>query len=426
MAEADDLPPEGRDSEAEGRQGPGPGTDWQSGLWEPAFAGGAEAADGLSRRHFLRQLGLAAGCLCGLPNLSEKLFCAATATPGTASGKSPLRMARASWWKPIGDERVQCELCPKECKVGNRERGFCGVRENRGGVYYTLVYGSVAAANPDPIEKKPFFHFLPGSRAFSIATAGCNMNCRACQNWELSQSRPEQVPSVSLSPAELALRARQAGCESIAYTYNEPVIYWEYVRDAAAAGRKQGVRSVVVSNGYIKPQPLLDALPNLDAVKIDFKAMSEDFYRRYCSGTLKPVLDTLLLLKRKGMWTEIVYLVIPTLNDSAAEIEATCRWVRDNLGRDVPLHFSRFYPQYQLKHLPPTPVATLERCYKIGRQVGLHYVYVGNVPGSAAEHTYCPGCGRAVIERRGFTVIANRLRDGRCSNCGKAIPGVWK
>ncbi|MCX7598688.1 MAG: AmmeMemoRadiSam system radical SAM enzyme, partial [Armatimonadetes bacterium] len=379
-----------------------------------------------SRRDFLCRVGMAAACACCLPDLLKHLGAASLSAPSSVAQPYRSRMTKASWWKPIGNERVQCELCPKLCKVGNRERGFCGVRENRDGVYYTLVYGSVAAANVDPIEKKPFFHFLPGSRSFSIATAGCNMNCRACQNWELSQSRPEQVGSVALSPDELARRARLAKCASIAYTYNEPVVYWEYVRDAAAAAGKQGVRSVVVSNGYINARPLLEVLRHLDAVKIDFKAMSEDFYRRYCSGTLKPVLETLKLLKRRGMWTEIVYLVIPTLNDSAAEIEATCRWVRDNLGRDVPVHFTRFYPQYQLKHLPPTPLATLEQCHKIGRQVGLHYVYVGNVPGSPAENTYCPSCGKAVIERRGYAVVANRLRQGRCSNCGKAVPGVWK
>lgn len=426
MAKGEDVPAEVKDSEVAERLGETPESDRHPGLIWHGCADATKAFECLSRRSFLQRLGLAAVGIWGLPGVAQHLGAVVPTAPGKTSPKSPLRMAKASWWKPIGGDRVQCALCPKQCKVGNRERGFCGVRENREGVYYTLVYGSVAAANVDPIEKKPFFHFLPGSRAFSIATAGCNMNCRACQNWELSQSRPEQVSSVGLSPNDLARRARQAGCESIAYTYNEPVIYWEYVRDAAAAGHKQGVRSVVVTNGYINPQPLLDALPHLDAVKIDLKAMSENFYRRYCSGTLRPVLDTLRLLKRQGMWTEIVYLVIPTLNDSRAEIEATCRWVRDNLGRDVPLHFSRFYPQYQLKHLPPTPLATLEQCYKIGRQVGLHYVYVGNVPGSPAENTYCPGCGTAVIQRRGFAVVSNRLRNGRCSNCGKAIPGVWK
>ncbi len=378
----------------------------------------AEEPSGLTRREFLRGV-VAGGCLLAVGGA------ASTALAGLRTAKSPLRMAKARYWKPIGNKRVQCLLCPKQCKVGDRERGFCGVRENRGGVYYTLVYGSAAAARPDPIEKKPFFHFLPGTLTFSIATAGCNMNCKDCQNWTLSQSRPEQVATQHLPPREVALAAKETGCHSIAYTYNEPVIFYEYMYDTAVEGHKLGIKSVIVSNGYINQQPLLALLRHLDAVKIDLKGFSDQFYRRYCSGTLQPVLETIKTVHRLGKWLEIVYLVVPGINDSAKSIEVTCKWIRDNLGRDVPLHFSRFYPHYQLRHLPPTPLATLEQCYKIAKKVGLHYVYLGNVPASPAQHTYCPRCGRAVIERRGFAVLAYRIKSGRCKYCGTPIPGVW-
>ncbi|MBC7289668.1 MAG: AmmeMemoRadiSam system radical SAM enzyme, partial [Armatimonadetes bacterium] len=311
------------------------------------------------------------------------------------------------------------------CQVGDRERGFCGVRENRDGVYYTLVYGSAAAANPDPIEKKPFFHFLPGTMAFSIATAGCNFTCKDCQNWELSQSRPEQVPSMYLPPAEVARQARANDCRSIAYTYNEPVIFYEYMHDTAVEARKQGVRSVVVSNGYIDRQPLLHLLPRIDAFKVDLKGFSEQFYAKYCSGTLRPVLETIKTVKQQGVWLEIVYLVVPTINDDPKTIEAVCNWLRDNVGREVPMHFSRFYPDYQLRNLPPTPYSTLQRCYKIAKSAGLHFVYLGNVQRGPEMDTYCPGCGALLIERQGFWVSKNRLKNGRCPNCGRKIPGVW-
>jgi pyruvate formate lyase activating enzyme len=299
------------------------------------------------------------------------------------------------------------------------------VRENRDGVYYTLVYGAAAAANVDPIEKKPFYHFLPGTLAFSIATAGCNQNCKACQNWQLSQSRPEQVPSLYLPPQEVARQARRSGCHSIAYTYSEPVVFYEYMVDTAVAGRCQGVRSVVVSNGYIERQPLLALIPKVDAIKVDLKGFSEAVVRQYCNSTLAPVLETIKTVHAAGRWLELVVLVQPTINDSPAETERLCKWVRDNVGREVPLHFSRFYPQYQLKHLPPTPLATLQQCYKIAKQVGLHYVYLGNVPDSPTAHTYCPACGKVLVERVGYSVRAMRIKNGRCYNCGHRIPGVW-
>jgi pyruvate formate lyase activating enzyme len=341
------------------------------------------------------------------------------------TGEKPGWARRARYYRKLDKQRIRCLLCPKECEVGPAERGFCGVRENRGGEYYTLVYGRAASVNVDPIEKKPFFHLLPGSLIYSFATAGCNLACKNCQNWELSQSRPEQLPAVDLPPAKLAVAARQQGCPLIAGTYSEPTVFAEYMLDVAREGNKRGLRSTVVSAGYIARQPLLDLCRELAAIKIDLKSMRDSFYRANCAGELKPVLDCIELIKRQGVWLEIVYLVIPTLNDGEREIRDLARWVRAHVGPDVPLHFSRFYPQYRLKNLPPTPYQTLDRCYQIARAEGLHYVYVGNLPGHPAESTYCPKCGKLLIAREGFHVSQMHIRQGRCSYCRQVIPGLW-
>ncbi|MGQ9731539.1 MAG: AmmeMemoRadiSam system radical SAM enzyme [Candidatus Zipacnadales bacterium] len=338
----------------------------------------------------------------------------------------PGYMREAMYYDKLGGLKVRCRICPKECVVGDRERGFCGVKENRGGKYYTLVYGQCAALNLDPIEKKPLFHFLPGTTAFSIATAGCNFDCKDCQNWEISQRRPEQITDArTLLPKDVAAGAKRCNAASIAYTYSEPVVFYEYMLDSAVEGHKLGVRSVMISNGYIRPEPLQRLLPHLDAAKIDLKSISEEFYKTYCLGEVAPVLETIKLLKKSGKWLEIVYLVVPTLNDSETMVRKMCEWVYDNVGANVPLHFSRFYPAYQLKKLPPTPYGTMERCYKIAREVGIRYVYVGNVPGTPHETTICPKCGRAVVKRSGFRVLEKNLRNGACKFCAYKIPGIW-
>jgi pyruvate formate lyase activating enzyme len=386
----------------------------------------------ISRRQFVQRVAFAGGGLCvgcglGMGSVMGAGGLEVVPQMGLAAfgAASALRMARAKYWKPLANKRVKCTLCPKSCEVGDRERGFCGVRENRDGVYYTVVYGSAAAARPDPIEKKPFFHFLPGTLTFSIATAGCNMNCKDCQNWDLSQSRPEQVHSQNLPPQEVVRSALSTGCRSIAYTYSEPTVFYEYMYDTAVEGRARGVRSVVISSGYISQEPLRDLIPRVDAIKIDLKGFSDDFYRRYCSGSLQPVLDSIKTVHHSGRWLEIVVLIVPGLNDDAGSVQAMCKWLRANVGPDVPVHFSRFYPNYQLRNLPPTPYSTLQQCYKIARAAGLNYVYLGNVPESPAQDTFCPGCGKRVIERVGYTVKAMRLDKGRCRWCGLAIPGVW-
>jgi len=335
-------------------------------------------------------------------------------------------LTEARHYEKLPYKKIRCVLCPRECVVDDQERGYCGVRENRGGKYYTLVYGKPCTWHVDPIEKKPLFHFLPGTKAFSISTVGCNVECHFCQNWQISQIRPEQSTDYIASPLEIARAAYYTGCESIAYTYAEPVIFYEYMYDCAVEGHRRGVRSVMISNGYINPEPMRQLCDVLDAVKIDFKAYTERFYSNVCHGHLRPVLDTLVLLKEIGIWFEMVYLVIPTLNDSPDEIRSMCRWIIEELGPDVPLHFTRFFPQYKLRNLPPTPVKTLERAWKIAKGEGLNFVYIGNVPGHKAESTYCPSCGRRLIYRIGYMTEVEGLRDGRCVYCGREIPGVWK
>ncbi len=331
----------------------------------------------------------------------------------------------ALYYNKLEHKDIQCILCPRKCLVGDQERGYCGVRENQGGNYYTLVYNRPCTARADPIEKKPFYHFHPQSLAFSLATAGCNMNCKYCQNWEISQARPEQVRSFPLPPQECVRQAKRLNCHSIAYTYTEPIIYWEYMHDIAKEAKKTGIKNTMISAGFIEEKPLRDLLPLLDAVKIDLKAFSDNFYREICRGRLDPILHTLKTIKAEEVWFEIVYLVLPTLNDSDNEIRALCNWIVNELGPDVPIHFSRFYPTYLMKNLPPTPVGTLERIHKIALSSGLRFVYIGNVPGHRNENTYCPSCQNRLIHRTGYNVTIEALNNGKCSRCNRTVPGVW-
>jgi len=360
--------------------------------------------------------------------MDRRAFLQGLALPCLAArgaGSDARYTVEARYYEKLPYKKIKCKLCPRECVIDDRERGYCGVRENRGGTYFSLVHSRVCAAHVDPIEKKPLFHFLPGSRAFSIATAGCNVNCKMCQNWDISQFRPEQVAGNFLPPKDVAGIARQYQCPSIAYTYSEPVVFCEFVLDCAEAGRAAGVKSVVISGGYIQEDPLKELCRRVDAVKIDLKAYSEKFYREVVNGELKPVLKALATIRRQGTWSEIVYLVVPTLNDSDEEFRGLARWVKTELGVDIPVHFSRFHPEYLLKNLPPTPLATLERAKAICDAEGLHYVYIGNVPGHPAESTVCPKCRRVVVERAGFSVRAMHLDSGKCRFCHQPVPGVW-
>lgn len=362
----------------------------------------------ISRRRFLACLGAGlAGC----------------AVARAAREAKPLHEARH--YEKLGDANIRCGLCPRRCVVAEGRRGYCEVRENRGGVFYSLVYGRAAAVHLDPIEKKPFFHVYPGSQSYSIATVGCNMECRFCQNWELSQSAPEDVEAPYLAPQDVAESARRAGARTIAYTYTEPTIFHEYMFDCAKAGLDHGINSVMVSSGFIAEEALRDLFPVMKAIKIDLKAFTQSFYKNICDGALEPVLDTLKRLSDSEVWYEIVVLIIPTLNDGDDEVNRMTEWIVRNLGRDVPVHFSRYHPTYKMKNIPPTPPATLQRARGIAMDQGCNFVYIGNTPVTDEQNTVCPSCGKTIIERYGYRIVKNFIADGSCAFCKKRIPGVW-
>ena len=376
----------------------------------------------INRNQFLYKCSLSTLALTVTPGFLPSLL---NSTSIAASNKVSLSDVEAMFYKKLENKKVKCELCPRGCEVADLERGYCGVRENRDGIYHTLVHSHPCTIHIDPIEKKPLFHFYPGSSALSLATTGCNILCKFCQNWEISQARPEQIPNIYMPPNELVKIAKNKKCKSIAFTYTEPVVFYEYVYDTAKLTKNSQVKTIVISNGYIKEKPLRKWCSVLDAIKIDLKAFTEDFYKKMCDGELKPVLETLKILKEEGIWFEIVTLLLPDQNDSPSEIEALANWILNNLGPDVPLHFTRFFPTFQITNLPPTPKSSLERAHKIAKKVGLHYVYIGNIPGHPLENTYCHNCNHLLISRYGFIVRQFNIKDGKCPNCGTPIPGLW-
>ncbi len=362
------------------------------------------------------------------------------------------QVAPASYWRSAC-AGVQCTLCPWRCFLPEGARGRCRVRMNSGGKLVTLVKDSPVSVHLDPIEKKPVFHLLPGTGIYSLATVGCNLRCDFCQNWEISQAYPETVREGTVIPREIQIagweggrpvaeirqdqarilapeevvRAAQAtGCRSVAYTYAEPAVFFEYVLETAKLAHAKGLKNVLVSGGYIEPEPLAELAPYFDVVKIDLKGFDEKFYRDTVGGELRFVLRTLVELKKHRVLTEVVNLVVPTLNDRDEDFVRLSRWMKENLGEETPLFFTRFIPQYRLQNLPATPVETLERARRIALEAGLQYVYIGNVPGHPAESTYCPRCRRVLVRRHGFAVLENHIgADGKCPYCGKKIPGVW-
>lgn len=324
-----------------------------------------------------------------------------------------------------GSTAIRCELCPRECVLGPWQRGDCRVRISDGEKLVTLVYGKPCAVNVDPVEKKPMFHFLPGSSAFSIATAGCNLHCKFCQNWDISQSNAEDTGNADLAPGKAVDVALRYRCASIAYTYSEPIIFYEYMYDTAVVARQQGIKNIMVTAGFINEKPLRELCALIDGANVDLKGFTEDYYRDVCSGRLDTVKRTLEIMVGEGVFVEITNLIVPTLNDNMDEIGRMCAWIASELGQGVPLHFSRFHPMYQLRGLPPTPASTLERAAEVAAGEGMKYVYVGNVPGGRFESTRCPSCSRVLIGRGGYKVTELNLADGRCKFCGEAIPGVW-
>ncbi|MFZ2602989.1 MAG: AmmeMemoRadiSam system radical SAM enzyme [Candidatus Omnitrophota bacterium] len=332
----------------------------------------------------------------------------------------------ALFYKKLDKKNLQCHLCPRFCVIPDGKRGYCRIRENNGGILYTLSFAKPVSLNAlDPIEKKPLFHFLPGTKTFSLSTAGCNLNCKFCQNWEISQKAPEEVEFVYLEPQELIDKVKASGLNIIAYTYTEPTIFYEYMLETAKLAKAGGIRNVMHSNGFINPEPLKELAKYLDAANIDLKGFSDDYYVKMCAGTLAPVLASLKILKQEGVHLEITNLVLPSYNDDADSTKKMCLWIKENLGADTPLHFSRFWPMYKLSLLNPTPIETLQRLRQAALGCGLKYVYIGNIGTNPAENTYCPKCGKIVIGRRGYFIVENNIIDGKCKFCAERISGVW-
>ena len=335
-------------------------------------------------------------------------------------------MKEAMLYESLPKNRVRCNLCAHHCLIREGKKGICQVRENRDGKLYTLVYGRTISQNIDPIEKKPLFHFYPGSTAYSIATPGCNFRCAWCQNWEISQMPKEQhlIAGYEATPEEIVAQAQAHGCHSIAYTYTEPTIFFEYAYDTARLAHDAGLANIFVTNGYMTEAMLQTFSPYLDAANVDLKAFRDQTYRKYVGARLQPVLDSLKAIKKLGIWLEVTTLVIPGLNDESAELQDAAQFIVQELGTDTPWHISRFFPDYQLMDLPPTPQKSLERAWEIGKSVGLKYVYLGNVPGEEKQNTYCPKCGTLLIRRNIFGSLSNRIKEGCCPDCDYVIAGV--
>lgn len=338
-----------------------------------------------------------------------------------------LSMKEALFYKKIKDQTVQCYACAHRCVIGLNKRGICGVRENQKGKLYSLVYGKAISEAVDSIEKKPFFHFLPGSRSLSIATVGCNFHCKYCQNWEIALLPKErEIIGNNLSPEKIIEDAKRQKCQSISYTYTEPTVFVEYALDTMELAKKEGLKNNWVTNGYMTKDVLEALAPFLDAANVDLKAFSDNFYQEICGARFEPVLDTLKLMKKLKIWVEITTLVIPTLNDREEEFKSIADFIKKELGAEVPWHISRFYPAYKLTNISPTPIETLHKAYKIGKGAGLKYVYIGNVPGDIGENTFCPKCNEIALERIGFYVKHFYTKDGKCRKCGEDLDLILK
>jgi len=336
-------------------------------------------------------------------------------------------MKEAVLYERLEKGNVRCILCGHRCLIKDGKRGICAVRENKEGILYTLVYGKVIARHIDPIEKKPLFHFHPGSTSYSIATVGCNLRCTHCQNYEISQypkERPDvEIPGEDMTPEEIVGLAVKDRCLSISYTYTEPTIFFEFAYDTARIARERGLKNVFVSNGYTTPEATKVIAPYLDANNIDLKSFRDEHYRKVCGGKLQPVLDTIRLMKESGVWVEVTTLIIPTYNDSEEELQDIAGFIK-SVSIDIPWHVTQFYPTYKLLDQPRTPIRTLRRAREIGLEVGLRYVYEGNVPGEGGESTYCHNCGKILIDRYDYIIKGNYIKDSKCPNCGSVIGGI--
>ena len=366
------------------------------------------------------------GCLGKAGNSKEAaLDTITTETPEVAEIEELWKWSKEAMFSTVTPRGAKCGICPNNCTLKLNEVSICRNRVNYKNKLYSIGYGNPCSANIDPVEKKPLFHFLPQSRAYSIAVAGCNFVCLNCQNWTISQSSPKETRNYDLFPAKVVENAQKTSCKSIAFTYSEPVTFYEYMYDTARLAKAEGIKNLMISNGYINEKPLRELCKYIDAANIDLKSFKNDIYLKLNAGTLKPVLDTLKTLKEENVWVEITNLIIPTWNDDFDMIKEMCKWLVDN-GLDVfPIHFSRFYPTYKLTKLPSTPASTLKKAHDIALEAGMKYVYIGNMPGSNAENTNCPNCGKTVIQRKGYRVLTNNLQNGKCKFCSTKIHGVW-
>jgi len=334
-------------------------------------------------------------------------------------------MKEASYYKKLKNKDVQCELCPRNCVIKQGNYGFCNARKNIDGKLYSMVYARPCAVHIDPIEKKPLYHFMPSEKALSVGTVGCNLDCRHCQNFTMSRAKPEGVLTEKISPEEIVELAVKNNCKIISYTYNEPTVFFEYMLDCAKIARKKGLKNTIVSNGFINEEPLKELCKYIDGANVDLKAFNNKFYKEICSAWFEPVLESLKILKQKNVWLEITNLVIPTLNDDIKEIKKMCIWIKENLGADVPLHFTAFYPCYKLLDLPQTSPEILKQARKIALKTGIKYSYVGNVFAAEENNTYCPKCNQLLIERSGFGIIKNNIKNSKCP-CREKIAGVFE
>lgn len=376
--------------------------------------------ESLSRRDFLKLLGLFGGWLLAF----GKLKFPAGGQMVSAPPKEGLH--EALFYKQLPAANVQCRLCYLNCLIPPNRRGACHSRENQGGTLYALTYARPVAIHINPVERMPLFHFLPSTNTLSVGSATCNFACKFCINWAIARRKPEEVKSIPVTAEELVQMALRESIPTICFTYNEPTQQYEYVLDVFRLAKAKGLRTTLQTNGGINPEPLEFLRPYTDSVAIDLKGFTDSFYKDIVRGELAPVLRTIELLKERGLWFEIVNLVIPTLNDRSDEISDMCQWIVQHLGPDVPVHFLRFFPAYRLTHLPPTPLRTLERAHNISKEAGINYAYIGNVPGHNYAHTYCPNCEQLLIRRQMFFVSEVGFTDGHCKYCGQMVPGMWE
>jgi len=354
------------------------------------------------------------------------IFCLMATEIVAARSNPATGQKEALYWSDLGNNQIQCDLCPRRCILTPNQKGFCRARKNINGKLYALTYGQPVALHVDPIEKKPLAHVYPGTKSFSIATAGCNLRCKFCQNWEISQLDAEKIKVEFIPPKKIVEMAKKSNSKTIAFTYTEPTIFYEYMLEIAKIAKDNDINCVMHSAGYINEEPLRQIAKYIVAANIDLKGFTEKYYQTFCRGDLKTVLNTLKILKEEGVWIEITTLLIPGANDNPNEIRKLCLWVKENLGPNTPIHFSRFFPMYKLTNLSPTPLSSLIRAQKIAKEVGLNFIYIGNIPQQIGEDTHCPSCGNLIIKRIGYKVLKNKLKNSCCPYCGKPMPGIWQ